>query len=109
LLYDPEQTTFSLVTIPESMSVRETQRYLELLKEQGVPVRDLIVNRVEQEHGGCQYCHARVLGQKKWLKEIERAFRGLELHYVPLMAQEVRGVEALKEVGDLIWQKKDFH
>ncbi len=104
LLYDAEQTSFSLVTIPEAMSVRETERYLELLKEQGVPVRDLIVNRVEQEHDACEYCHARVLGQKKWLKEIARAFRGLEMHHVPLMAQEVRGLEALKEVGDILWK-----
>jgi arsenite/tail-anchored protein-transporting ATPase len=108
LLYDPEQTSFSLVTIPEAMSVRETQRYLELLKEQGVPVRDLIVNRVEQEHDACEYCQARVLGQKKWLKEIARVFRGLEFHYVPLQAQEVRGLEALKEVGDVLW-KTDSH
>lgn len=104
LLYDAEQTRFSLVTIPEAMSVRETQRYLELLKEQGVPVRDLIVNRVEQEHDACEYCHARVMGQKKWLKEIARVFRELELHYVPLQAQEVRGFEALKEVGDVLWK-----
>jgi len=104
LLYDAEQTSFSLVTIPEAMSVRETQRYLELLKQQGVPVRDLIVNRVEQEHDSCEYCHARVLGQKKWLKEIARVFRGMELHYVPLRAQEVRGLEALKEVGDVLWK-----
>ena len=103
LLYDSQQTSFSLVTIPEAMSFRETQRYLELLKEQGVPVRDLIVNRVEQEHEGCEYCHARVLGQKKWLKEITRAFRGLEFHYVPLQAQEVRGLEALLKVGKVIW------
>ena len=104
LLYDSDQTSFSLVTIPEAMSVRETERYLALLKEQGVPVRDLIVNRVEQEHEGCEYCHARVLGQKKWLKEIARAFSGLELHHVPLMAEEVRGFDALKEVGNILWQ-----
>jgi arsenite-transporting ATPase len=103
LLYDADQTRFFLVTIPEAMSVRETQRYLDLLKEQGVPVRDLIVNRVEQEHDGCEYCHARVLGQKKWLKEISKAFRGLEFHHVPLQAQEVRGLEALNKVGKVIW------
>ncbi|HET9526864.1 MAG TPA: ArsA family ATPase [Pyrinomonadaceae bacterium] len=104
LLYDPKQTSFSLVTIPEAMSVRETERYLELLQEQGVPVRDLIVNRVEQEHESCEYCHARVLSQKKWLREISRLFKELELHFVPLMAREVRGIEALKHVGSLIWQ-----
>jgi len=98
-----DQTRFALVTIPEAMSVRETERYLALLKEQGVPVRDVIVNRVEQEHEGCEYCHARVLSQKRWLKEISRLFRGMQLHHVPLMAQEVRGFEELKKVGNLIW------
>ena len=104
LLHDKEQTSFTLVTIPEAMSVRETERYLELLTEQGVPVRDLIVNRVEQEHDGCEYCHARVLSQKRWLKEIARAFKGLEHHRVPLMAREVRGLDDLKKVGDLLWK-----
>ncbi|HEX6042985.1 MAG TPA: ArsA family ATPase [Pyrinomonadaceae bacterium] len=104
LLYDGEQTSFTLVTIPEAMSVRETERYLALLKEQGVPVRDLIVNRVEQEHDGCEYCHARVMTQKRWLKEISRVFKDLELHYVPLMSTEVRGLESLKKIGTTIWK-----
>jgi arsenite/tail-anchored protein-transporting ATPase len=104
LLYDEEQTSFTLVTIPEAMSVRETERYLELLKEQGVPVHDLIVNRVEQEHDECKYCHARVMTQKRWLKEISRLFKGMQIHSVPLMAQEIRGPEALKEVGNIIWK-----
>ena len=104
LLYDGEQTSFTLVTIPEAMSVRETERYLALLKEQGVPVRDVIVNRVEQEHDDCKYCHARVMTQKRWLKEISRVFKDLELHYVPLMSTEVRGLDALKEVGTTIWK-----
>ena len=108
LLYDKDQTSFTLVTIPEAMSVRETERYLSLLKEQGVPVRDLIINRVEQEHDACEYCHARVMSQKRWLKEIARLFRGLKIHQVPLMAQEVRGLEKLKEVGNVIWNN-DSH
>ena len=108
LLYGEEETSFTLVTIPEAMSVRETERYLELLKEQGVPVRDVIVNRVEHEHDACKYCHARVMTQKRWLKEISRVFKGMQIHSVPLMAQEVRGLEALKEVGNIIWNK-NFH
>ena len=77
LLHDEEQTRFALVTIPEAMSVRETERYLELLREQGVPVRDLIVNRVEQEHDDCDYCRARVKTQRPWLKQIANSFRDL--------------------------------
>lgn len=106
LLYDPQQTSFTLVAIPEAMSVRETERYLELLREQGVPVTDLIVNRVEQEHDECLYCRARVKSQRPWLKEIEKKFGDLSLHYVPLMAEEVRGIDSLRKIGKLVWRSK---
>ena len=107
LLYDPSETSFTLVTIPEAMSVRETQRYLELLHEQQVPVTDLIINRVEQEHGDCVYCRARVATQKPWLKEIEKTFGGLRIHRVPLMADEVRGLVQLEKIGTQIWKQKE--
>jgi arsenite-transporting ATPase len=108
LLHDKEQTMFSLVTIPEAMSVRETERYRELLSEQGVPVRNLIVNRVEQVHNDCAYCRARVHTQRPWLKQIATLFRDLRLHYVPLQAKEVCGVDELKRVGKLIWESNGF-
>ena len=107
LLDDSSQTSFTLVTIPEAMSVRETQRYLELLNEQQVPVTDLIVNRVEQEHDDCVYCRARVATQKPWLKEIEKAFSELKIHYVPLQVDEVRGVAKLEKIGTQIWKQKE--
>jgi arsenite-transporting ATPase len=94
LLYDPEQTSFTLVTIPEAMSVR------------GVPVTDLIVNRVEQEHDDCVYCRARVKSQKPWLKEIEKLFGELQMHHVPLFAEEVRGAGPLEKIGKRIWKQK---
>jgi arsenite/tail-anchored protein-transporting ATPase len=104
LLYDQEQTTFTLVAIPEAMSVCETERYFDLLQQQGVPVRDLIINRIEADHDGCEYCRARVCGQRPWLKEMSAKFADLRLHHVPLLPQEVRGFEDLKIVGQLIWQ-----
>jgi arsenite-transporting ATPase len=102
-LHDREQTSFTLVTIPEAMSVLETQRYLELLTEQGVPVKDLIVNRVEQEHGTCEYCRARVQTQRPWIKRITSTFRDLKIHYLPLQPKEVRGIDDLKKIGKFIW------
>lgn len=105
LLYDPRQTSFTLVTIPEAMSVRETDRYLTLLREQHVPVTDLIVNRVEQEHDDCVYCRGRVKSQRPWLKEIEKLFGDLRLHYVPLMAEEVRGIGPLEKIGKQLWKQ----
>ena len=106
MLYNEEQTNFTLVTIPEAMSVRETKRYWELLRKERVPVGDLIVNRVEQEHAGCEYCRARVKTQRPWLKEIEKTFKELRLHYVPLLVDEVRGLDQLEKIGTRIWKAR---
>jgi arsenite/tail-anchored protein-transporting ATPase len=103
VLENSAQTSFSLVTIPEALSVRETQRYLKVLSDQDVPVKDLIVNRVEQEHADCEYCRARVRMQRPWLKELETTFKSLRTHYIPLLPHEVRGTAALRSFGELIW------
>jgi arsenite-transporting ATPase len=106
MLYDEKQASFTLVTIPEAMSVEETVRYHAMLQEEGVPVTDLIVNRVEHEHDGCSYCHARVDGQKKYLKQLAAGFKKLHLHHVPLLASEVRGVDELRRFACLVWESE---
>jgi arsenite-transporting ATPase len=107
MLYDMRQTSFTLVTIPEMMSVRETERYLTLLLKEGVPVTDLIVNRVEHQHDDCRYCQARVASQHPWLKEIARLFPRLRSHFVPLLPDEVRGLEALRLFAGLTWDQAE--
>ena len=103
MLFAESESRFVLVTIPEAMSVRETERYLARLRQQGVPVRDLIINRVEEKHGDCRYCKARVASQKPWLEKVANLFNGLEFHRVPLLSREVRGLASLRLVGNLIW------
>ena len=69
-------------------------------------LRDLIVNRAEQEHDDCEYCHARVQTQRPWMKQIAKSFGDLEPHFVPLAANEVRGIDDLKRIGKVIWNPK---
>jgi arsenite-transporting ATPase len=107
MLYDTERTSFTLVLIPEAMSVEETARYYELLLEEKIPVTDIIVNRVEREHDACAYCHARVLSQQPWLKEIKRQFKPLRQHTVPLMPEEVRGLARLRSFAGVIWEEEE--
>ena len=104
MLYDESLASFTLVLIPEAMSVEETLRYYELLLQEKIPVTDIVVNRIEREHDVCAYCHARVMSQKPWLKEIERKFKALRPHAVPLMAEEVRGLASLRRFGKIVWE-----
>jgi arsenite-transporting ATPase len=107
MLYDASRTSFALVLIPEAMSVEETLRYYELLLREKIPVTDIIVNRTEREHDACEYCHSRVKSQKAWLKEIERKFKALRSHDVPLLAEEVRGLRRLRRFAKLIWEENE--
>ena len=107
LLYDPARTSFTLITIPEAMAVAETARYLAVLNEAGVPVTDLIVNRVEHAHAGCPYCRARAGSQQQWLKKIDREFAALRQRRIPLLAGEVRGLAALRRFAAIVWADAD--
>jgi len=104
LLYKANQTGFAVVSILEAMSVRETERYVESLRKEGVPVTDLVINRVEEEHDNCSFCRARVRTQVPWLKELTRLFKDLPQHRVTLLPTEVRGVKALRLIGQQIWK-----
>jgi arsenite/tail-anchored protein-transporting ATPase len=107
MLYDPERAAFTLVTIPEAMSVEETSRYFDLLKQQSAPVTDLIINRIEQEHGDCKFCRARARSQKPLLKQIQNRFGALRFGCAPLFAQETRGPEALRRFAIQVWGEND--
>ena len=107
MLYDRKHAAFTLVAIPEAMSVEETARYYAALQAEGVPVTDLIINRVEREHDACAYCRARARGQAKYLKELGEKFKKLRLHRVPLLVEEVRGVDALREFAWIVWEGKE--
>lgn len=103
ILYNANETRFALVSIPEAMSVKETERYADSLSSQGVPLTDLVINRIEEQHDDCQFCSARVLTQRPHLEELEQRFKKLEVHRVPLLSEEVRGLAALEKVGRQIW------
>ncbi|HEV2762782.1 MAG TPA: TRC40/GET3/ArsA family transport-energizing ATPase, partial [Pyrinomonadaceae bacterium] len=107
VVYDGARSAFTLVTVPEALSVEETARYLALLRAERVPVTDLIVNRVAREHDACALCRARASSQTRWLSRIERDFADLRLRRVPLLPAEVRGPEALRRFARLAWGDED--
>jgi arsenite-transporting ATPase len=104
MLFDSARTSFVLVTIPEALAFEESTRFFKTLSDEGVPVTDLVVNRVEHEHGACPFCRARAVMQSRWLVALEREFKTLRLRRVPLFPTEVRGAMPLREFARLAWQ-----
>lgn len=99
LLKDSRATEFIPVTIPEPMSISETERLVATLQDYKIPVRSIIVNRLMGEQK-CIFCSARREDQGRYIREIDEKFAGCNLIRMPLFPHEIRGVEALREFGD---------
>lgn len=99
LLSNRQTTRFVPVTIPEPMSIYETERMLRSLEKLNIPVKDMIVNRV-MESDGCEFCRLKKEDQKKPLAEIEDKFSRYSLIKVSLFPLEIQGVDELKRLAD---------
>ncbi|HLE86122.1 MAG TPA: ArsA family ATPase, partial [Candidatus Brocadiaceae bacterium] len=64
---------FVPIMVPEALSVNETKRFLSVLRGHKIPVKDIIVNRINP-FGDCSFCNGQYLLQKKYIDEIKRCF-----------------------------------
>ncbi|WP_137288671.1 ArsA family ATPase [Natronorubrum halophilum] len=114
-LQDPSRTDFRIVMVPEEMSVFESKRLRQQLREFEIPVGTVVVNRVmeplsnvtDDVHGeflqpnldDCAFCQRRWDVQQQALAEAQDLFRGTDVRRVPLFADEVRGEGMLEVVA----------
>lgn len=102
-----EATEFVIVTIPTVMAISESGRLHQSLLKEGVPVKRLIVNQIlPPSTTDCKFCNMKRKDQQRALEMIKSDpnFRCLRLMESPLFDLEIRGVPALKFMGDLVWQ-----
>jgi len=99
LLKDQSRCEFIVVTIPEDMAIKETERLIGNLDHYGMKVKQLIINNVIPEESRCPFCQARRKGQDKYISEIRDKFSDLKITVIPLQPYEVKGINALKNLG----------
>jgi arsenite-transporting ATPase len=99
ILSDSERTHFNLVTIPEAMSICESERSLSVLKEYRIPVETVIVNQLIPENKRCAFCKEKRRLQQERMKEIRTKFNGYSIQKIPLHKEEVKGFRMLERVG----------
>lgn len=101
ILTDTKRTHFWLVSIPEQMSIFESERAQKMLESYGIGVEGLIVNQIVPK-SKCEFCMARCEMQAGNIKKIEKVFRGFKIKKVPLYKHEVKGMDRLEELGEII-------
>src|SRR5579859_6019958 len=107
LLEDPKITSVRLVTNPEKMVLRETQRAFVYFSLHGLTVDGIIANRVLPEAIRDAWFEEWRASQSKILDEIEEYFSPVPMKRVPLFTHEVLGRERLLELADVLYKDKD--
>jgi arsenite-transporting ATPase len=87
LLRDPERCQVFWVMLPEILSLEETRDALAALDEAGIPVREVIVNRVSRPDA-------------ERIAEIRTVLAGRTLRFLPEAEKEPRGKVALRRLGN---------
>ncbi|XP_039071952.1 ATPase GET3B-like [Hibiscus syriacus] len=107
LFRDADSTEFVIVTIPTVMAVSESSRLSASLKKENVPVKRLIVNQIlPPSTSDCKFCAVKRKDQMRALDMVQRdpELSSLKLIQSPLVDLEIRGVPALKFMGDIVWK-----
>jgi arsenite-transporting ATPase len=99
LLQDPERCCFVPVMLAEALSVTETSRLLEGLKQSKIPVTDIVVNRLYPE-SVCMVCSDRHIRQMGELGQLEGKISSYSLWGVQQYPEEIRGPAPLEVFWD---------
>ncbi|CAN4125763.1 unnamed protein product [Withania somnifera] len=95
---DPDLTTFVCVCIPEFLSLYETERLVQELAKFEIDTHNIIINQVifDEEVVESKLLKARMRMQQKYLDQFYMLYDDFNITKLPLLPQEVCGVEALK-------------
>jgi arsenite/tail-anchored protein-transporting ATPase len=103
LMEDPRVTSVRLVTNPEKMVLRETQRAFVYFSLHGLTVDTVIVNRILPSEVVDAWFSEWHISQSKILGEIEEYFAPVPVKRVPLFTHEVLGKRRLEDVARVLY------
>jgi arsenite/tail-anchored protein-transporting ATPase len=108
MMRNPDRSTFAFVMYPESTPIIEAYRASQELATLDIPTGLTVANFViPAEKADTPFTHARRTMQARYLAEIQERFDTPVLT-IPLMPQEIQGLEMLAELGEQMYPHPVF-
>lgn len=100
---DPENTEFLLVTIPEGLGVYQARRLVKEFHRFGLEIRYILVNNV-LANAESDFNRRRMEMQQGYIQILRDEYGdGRKILEVPLFAREIKGVERLRELEQVLF------
>ncbi|RPI27003.1 MAG: arsenic-transporting ATPase, partial [Chloroflexota bacterium] len=104
MMRDPAQSAFAFVMYPEATPILEAWRAAKELGTVGIQPGMVVANMViPPEQATTPFTQSRRQMQEKYLVEIAERFQ-VPVAQIPLLPQDIKGVEMLAELGEQIYQ-----
>lgn len=107
VLTDPTITTVRLVTNPEKIVIKETQRAFMYFCLYGLCIDAVIINRIFPEGVEEKFFEIWKQTQQKYIEEAENYFSGVPIWKVNLFDDQIVGDSGLRRLGDLLYPDID--
>ena len=107
LMADPKITTVRLVTNPEKVVLKETQRAFTYFCLFGLTIDAVIVNRLLPNKVHDTFFSSWKQTQERWTESVEEFFAPVPVWRVPLFEDEVLGTERLRRLGKALYGDQD--
>jgi arsenite-transporting ATPase len=93
---------FNMVTIPEALAVEQLAGIFRELDRYGLSVKQIVVNNVVREPDSV-FLRTKAAQQHSYLEHIHEKYADLKIIEIPMFPREVKGLEKLQEVGNLLF------
>ena len=105
---DERLAEYIVVTIPEALGVKQTERIIQDFDAHGLPVNHLIINHVIEE-ADCAFHRTRQEMQAHYIQSLTEEYgERLHLTLLPLAPSEIKGIERIRGASQLLFRGGDL-